>query len=235
MLGTRQKDWLKNNLAASTATWKVVANQVVFSQFNIGFAADNNPLVSRNMLESLFLDIWDGYPAERRQLMNFINRREIDNTVILTGDIHASFAFEVAKNPTKNPDYNPKTGEGAVAVEFVTPSISAGNFDEEVGDFFSDRLEEDINSPDPDTGKNPNPHMKFADLDRHGYVVLSVFPQSVQADYYFLDDILVPKTTEAWGAGFTCASGTHHLVPTDGPAPTKSTHDAPAPSLLDDE
>ena len=44
-----------------------------------------------------------------------------------------------------NPAYNPKTGAGAVAVEIVTPSVSTGNFDEEVDDFFSSNLESKIN------------------------------------------------------------------------------------------
>lgn len=229
MLGGPQKDWLKTQLANSDATWKIIANQVIFSEFNVGFAADFNPFISPDTVESLFLDIWDGYPAERHELVNFIARKGIENAVILTGDIHASFAFEVADPASDNDSYDPETGEGAVAVEFVTPSLSAANFDEEAGGFFTDEFESDINSPDEDTGINPNPHMKFADLDRHGYVVLSVAADQVQADYYYLKNILRPRTTEVWGAGFINAVGTHHLVPADAPAPSKAVLDTPAP------
>jgi alkaline phosphatase D len=153
----------------------------------------------------------------------------VDNVVILTGDIHCSFAFEVANPALNNPNYNPQTGEGAVAVEFVTPSLSAANFDEETGEFFSGVLEDVINSPFPGTNINNNPHMKFADLDQHGYLVLSVNPQQVQADFYYLADILVPQTTEVWGAGLISAAGTNHLVPAVAPAPPKPVQDTPAP------
>lgn len=229
MLGETQKDWLKGELTDSTATWRILGNQVVFSEFNIGFAADLDPLATSDFLESKFLDIWDGYPAERSELVDFIDTEEIDNVVILTGDIHCSFAFEVADPAFGNPNYNPVTGAGAVAVEFVTPSLSAANFDEEINDFFSARLESVINSPYPPTNINHNPHMKYADLDQHGYLVLSVTQQQVQADYYFLADVLVPQTTETWGAGFITAAGSHHLVPAVSPAPPKTVQDVPAP------
>ena len=234
MLGEPQKEWLKTSLASSDATWKIIGNQVLFSEFNIGFAAKGDPLISPNTLESMFLDIWDGYPAERSELVDFMATEALDNTVFLTGDIHSSFALEVADPAFDNPSYNPKTGEGAVAVEFVTPSISAANFDEEVGDFFTRSLEHDFNHPDED-GVNPNPHMKFVDLDRHGYIVLSVSADQVQADYYYLDDILVPKTTETWGAGLISAARTHHLVKAKAPAPQKSVPDADEPELPSDQ
>ncbi|MEO5914101.1 MAG: alkaline phosphatase D family protein [Luteolibacter sp.] len=214
IMGYPQKNYLKTTLQNSQATWNVVGNQVVFSEFNIGFAAPVDP----DGAESLFLDSWDGYPKERRELVKFMANKNISNTVLLTGDVHSSFAFEVADPAFGNPAYNPKTGAGAVAVEFVTPSLSAGNFDEEVGDFFSSNLESKINTPDSD-GVNPNPHMKFADLDQHGYIVLSVTPAQVQADFYFLHDILKPKTTERWGGGFINPAGTHHLKKAQAAAP----------------
>ena len=219
MLGDTQERWLKANLETSAATWKVIGNQVMFSEFNIGFAADNDPLISSDTLESLFLDIWDGYPAERTSLMNFIASKPIDNAVILTGDIHASFALEVVDSPTDNPNYNPRTGAGAVAVEFVTPSLTAANFDEEAGDFLSANLESRINREDSN-GDNPNPHMKFADLNRHGYIVLTVAADQVQADFYYLKNILKPTTSESWGGGWVNAVGTHHLQRASAPAET---------------
>jgi alkaline phosphatase D len=229
MLGLPQKEWLKSELANSTATWKILGNQVIFSEFNIGFAADLDPLVTGDFLESQFLDLWDGYPAERSELVDFIAAEAVDNLVILTGDIHCSFAFEVADPAFGNVNYNPATGEGAVAVEFVTPSLSAANFDEEIGEFFTGLVEDVINTPYPTTNINYNPHMKFADLDRHGYLLLSVSAGQVQGDFYYLADVLVPQTTETWGAGFTTAAGSHLLVPAQAPAPPKAVQDIPAP------
>jgi alkaline phosphatase D len=231
LLGESQKMWLKEELACSKATWKILGNQVIFSEFNIGFAATLDPTTTAQGLESLFLDIWDGYPAERTELVNFIATEDIGNVVFLTGDFHSSFAFEVVDPAFGNPFYNPATGAGAVAVEFATPSISAANFDENLDPGTSGLLESVINQPIPTPfgPLNFNPHMKFVDLDRHGYFVLSVTPAAVQADYYYLADILVPQTTESWGAGLISAAGSNHLVPAAAPAAPKSVQDTPAP------
>lgn len=231
ILGQSQKMWLKNELTSSTAAWKVLGNQVIFSEFNIGFAAALDPSFTPEALESTFLDIWDGYPAERAELVNHLATGAIENVVFLTGDFHSSFAFEVANPALGNPFYNSATGAGAVAVEFATPSLSAANFDENLDPGTSALLEFFINQPLP-TPVGPinfNPHMKYVDLDRHGYFVLSVTPEAVQADYYYLADILVAQTTESWGAGFISMAGSNHLVPAAAPAPPKSVQDTPAP------
>jgi len=231
LLGESQKMWLKDELASSKATWKILGNQVIFSEFNIGFAAALDPSFTPEALESTFLDIWDGYPAERSELVNFIATEDIGNVVFLTGDFHSSFAFDVVDPAFGNPFYNPATGAGAVAVEFATPSLSAANFDENLDPGTSALLESFINQPLP-TPFGPinfNPHMKYVDLDRHGYFVLSVTPEAVQADYYYLADILVAQTTESWGAGFISAVGSNHLVPAAAPAAPKSVQDTPAP------
>ena len=135
-------------------------------------------------VESTFLDIWDGYPAERSQIVDFIREQEVDNVVILTGDFHTSMAYEVADPPVSlnlriengdtvpiySPtDYDPATGAGAVAVEFASPSVASANFDETAPELVALSLQAQINQPlssgSEDLG-NPNPHMKYVNLDR---------------------------------------------------------------------
>lgn len=206
LLGAEQKAWLKERLSTTASQWKIVANQVLFAEFNVGWAGpatDSTPEAT----ESLFLDIWDGYPAEREELIRFLDTEGIRHTVILTGDFHSSFAMEVVSNPDESVPYLTQ-GIGSVAVEFATPSLSAANFDENVGPELSAGLEFQINNPiEALAGYNPNPHMKFVDLDRHGYFILTVTQSAAQADYYYLDDILVPVTEESWGVGLLTLDG----------------------------
>jgi alkaline phosphatase D len=218
ILGADQKAWLKQGLEDSTAQWKIIGNQVIFSEFNVGWAGPATG-ATPEQTESLFLDIWDGYPAERTELINFIGDKRIDNVIILTGDFHSTFAFEVVDDPTNPNAYNPQTAEGAVAVEFATPSISAANFDENLDAATSAGLEFQMNNPIADLGGfNPNPHMKFVDLDRHGYYVLTVGPVRSQADYFYLDSILTPETDEQWGAGLIVPTGKSQLMMASEPA-----------------
>ena len=60
----------------------------------------------------------DGLPAELVDLM--------DNVVVLTGDIHTSWAIDLSTNPYDDETYDPDSGAGALAVEFVTPAVTSG-------------------------------------------------------------------------------------------------------------
>lgn len=247
ILGQEQRDWFLEELATSTATWKIVCNQVIFSQLNLGFAAgfgDGSPditnLDSINAVENIFLDIWDGYPAERKLIIDSIQAKEVNNIIILTGDFHSSFAFDVTQEPVVYPNllfnnlptpsssYQPTTGQGSQAVEFAVPSVTSANFDENVGAGASALFEINMNNPiiiDPTTqaSVNYNPHMKYVDLDRHGYLLLNLEKDTAQGEFYFMNSISEPQTDEIFGAAAKTSEGNaNHLERTNYPSSGKS-------------
>lgn len=249
ILGATQKQWLFDQLKNSTARWKVIGQQITFSEFNVGWAAIGQPGFTFEALESTFLDFWDGYPAERTQVLNHIKNNNIKNVVILTGDVHASFAYDVADKPvtqtfttlpvvgrvpvyTANANYVDSTGAGAQAVEFVTPSITSANFDENVGAAAAQGFQLQINRPIvPFAGVNlgnPNPHMKFVDLTQNGYYILDIKADSAQANWYF-STILTPSQTETFAAARYTKNGVSHLLTANASAP-KAIQDEPAPN-----
>lgn len=251
MLGDEQKEWLFNKLDQSEAQWKIIANQVMFSPFNVGFGAAQGAITNADAVfgvESVFLDIWDGYPAERQQIVDHITNNDIDNVVILSGDIHSSFANDVVTNPVlypleqfqylpvPNPTYNPETGAGSAAVEFVTPSVSAANFDENLGDGTAAQFEFITNNPievPPGSGNffNYNPHMKHVDLDQNGYVLVDLQAGQAQGNYYYVPTVLEPSDEEDFGTGVFTNDGDNYLTTSNEASPNKSQQEAPAPNL----
>lgn len=237
-LGQQQRDWLIDRLRNSPAQWKIVPQQVFFSPFNVGFAAPGGSLTNIDSVasvENIFLDIWDGYPFERRLLLDTI--AGVDDVVILSGDIHSSFAADVVADPVlypleqagylplPSPTYDPATGAGSRAVEFVSPSITSANFDENIGAAGAAQFEVVLNNPipvSPDLSVNYNPHIKFTDLDRHGYVTVDVRPDGVQGDYWYVDAINTRNDEEDWGAGLRTATGANHLEMQNAPAQGKT-------------
>ena len=204
ILGTTQKQWLKDQLLNSTAKWKVIGQQVVFSEFNVGWGAALDGSSTYQEGEALFLDIWDGYPAEREELLQFFEDNQLDNVVVMAGDLHTSFAFDLTKKPVEidlqntpngelpfygpSDEYDAETGEGSIAVEFATPSITSSNFNETVGELIAQIFQNQMNQVFDLTGVdygNPNPHMKFVNLIDHGYFILDVKPDSAQANWYY--------------------------------------------------
>lgn len=67
-------------------------------------------------------DGWDGFDAERRDLMAFLKDNRIDNVVALTGDIHAFYAGDVRD------DYRASGGGTTVMNELVIAGASSDSF-----------------------------------------------------------------------------------------------------------
>ncbi len=243
ILGDAQKSWLKEELIASNAKWKLLGNQVIFSEFNIGWASmllNQQP----EQVESQFLDIWDGYPAERQELFNFIKKSKISNPVVLTGDFHCAMAFDLTDSATQTQStpypykpwsYDPKTGNTSVGVEFVSPSISSSNFDESasptVAAFLENQLVSELPSPSP-SGYIPNPHMKYVNLRQHGYILVDINNDTLQGDFYFTESIMNATLNESWGNGFYTINGSPFLRQAKSAVPLRNAQDIPAPRFI---
>ena len=109
MLGNTQFSWLTTDMAASTAKWRIIGNQVMMAPLEMLGQPVNN-------------DQWDGYRAERTKLFNYIDSASIDNFVVLTGDIHTSWV-----NDLPHSSYDASTCTGSVGVEYVVPSVTTQN------------------------------------------------------------------------------------------------------------
>lgn len=192
MLGTEQLNWFENNLKNSTATWKVIGNQVMFADIELSAVYPNMP---RN------LDSWDGYPAEKQKVRNFIVENKLKDLIFLTGDTHASWAIEAATDVKKT--YNPKTSAGAFAVELGTTSVSSANDDEYRGADTVRMMEKAL------LGKNP--HIKYLNARDHGYLLLTLFPERARADWYYMETLRQPQTNEFLGASYQLEKGSVKL------------------------
>jgi alkaline phosphatase D len=95
MLGSEQEAWLGEQLAASAATWPVIAQQTVLSNVTLPNGAVLN------------YDQWDGYPAARQRLL--LQAAQAARTIVLTGDIHLAAVGAIP----------------GVGIEFVASSVTS--------------------------------------------------------------------------------------------------------------
>ncbi len=109
LLGNQQRGWLDRSLLDSTATWNVLAQQVMFAMVEIH-------LKDRS---GFSMDQWPGAAHERVALMKFIADRKVPNPVVLTGDIHANWVNNLRVDDRQ-------ADSPIVATEFVGTSISSG-------------------------------------------------------------------------------------------------------------
>lgn len=197
LLGAAQEQWLFDALRASRqrgARWRLLAQQVMLAQLtdpSQGCAAEP--------------DQWDGYGASRDRLLALLRTEAIDNLVVLTGDAHSSWAFDLSPNPFDPALYDPATGAGSLAVELVAPSVTSPY------DFGAS------------ASTATHPHLKFVDLVRHGYVLIDVSAESARAEWYFASSIRSPSADEELGAAFEVRAGENHwraLMPGAPAAPS---------------
>lgn len=156
MLGAEQEAWLERTLSASTARWTLLGQQTLLSHFD-----QSGPLQD----PMYWSDGWNGYPAARDRLVEFLATAKIANPVVLSGDIHA---FVIADVHARAED----PASPVVAAELVTTSIS---------------------SPGPaqanfDAWMPENPNVHLARSDRRGYLKLAVRPDHLHADLVAVDD-----------------------------------------------
>lgn len=103
MLGKTQKEWLKESLAESNATWKVWGSPLPVQQFNVDYSAIEPEIENAVLWPG---DNWDGFPNERKELMQFIKDRGITNVLSLSGDRHLHAVSLVAEDYLdENPSY----------------------------------------------------------------------------------------------------------------------------------
>ncbi|MFQ3172435.1 MAG: alkaline phosphatase D [Oleispira sp.] len=177
LLGQTQKDWFKNELDISTGLWKFVGQQVMIAQLQILEIQRLLPDVPTNDFSPLIavnMDQWDGYPTEREEILDFIETKEIKNTVVLTGDIHSSWASEVYKSSAL---VTSGLLEEPLAAEFVTTSITSPGFPPESDALLSGVL------------PIANPHIKYTELSSRGFILMDVTRERTQAEYYYAADI----------------------------------------------
>ena len=192
LMGDAQEAWLFDQLRASQRAgtpWTLLGQQIVFASMTLPGTRVTNT------------DAWDGYPAQRGRVLDVIERERIRNLVILTGDAHSSWGFDVPRDPWNG--YR-SAGTGSLAVELVTPAIS---------------------SPPPGMFASPDgnetaaavrvalPHLKYLDGVRRGYVIVDVTPMVVKAGWYFSPDVRVRSDVEVAGGSLACERGSAHLQP----------------------
>ncbi|WP_406719304.1 alkaline phosphatase D family protein [Streptomyces althioticus] len=212
LTGRAQLDWLKAGLSASDATWRLVGTSVMISPFALGSlpAALLKPLAKLLGLpqEGLALntDQWDGYTADRRELLAHLRGNAIRNTVFLTGDIHMAWANDVPVNAGTYPL------SASAATEFVVTSVTSDNLDDilKVGEGAVDAIASPLI-------RAANRHVHWVDTDRHGFGVLDLTAERAQMDYYVLSDRTEAGATAAWARSYRTRSGTQKIERADAP------------------
>ena len=156
--GRDQERWLFGELGNSEKHWNFMAQQTWFSQF-------------RYLDNRYNMDQWDGYPAQRQQVIQRLADPNLSNPVVLSGDWHCGCAMNVME------DFDSAVAP-KVAAELAGTSISsmcpwAGAVEESIPE---------------------NPHVQYFSGDRRGYVLCDMNRERLLAQYRLVEDARDPDS-----------------------------------------
>jgi alkaline phosphatase D len=152
MLGQHQREVFENAIESSTATFKVIMNEVPIQQFY-----------------ALPYDRWEGYAAERAQLLTFL-KENVKNAVFLTTDVHANMVND-ARLKTLEAGGPVNSGITEVTTGPVATRTYAGEINGTVGsESAATKIRALFFNPPPPSGVG----MQCSGLDEFSYAEVSV-------------------------------------------------------------
>ncbi|WP_436793412.1 alkaline phosphatase D family protein [Actinospongicola halichondriae] len=249
MISSSQQTFVEQALSDSDASWRIVLQQVMLMQWRIpgipGLPAlsalldgiPDAPGVLNDGGNSVNGDAWDGYPAERSRLFAHLRSNDITDVVVLTGDIHTTWAAELTEKPfltdISDPLYYTPVPTGLpgevrpLGVEFVCPSITSDNIDEILVDQGLDQQAASVASEALEAATLAgNLHIKSVDLQNHGYSIVDVSAAETVFDTFFVPR-LAPSDDEAFHESWSVrksgpAETGHRLTARSAPAASRS-------------
>ena len=180
VMGADQERWLFDRIGASSTRWQVVAQQIFFAK------ADGDPGPG----ELYNMDSWNGYPVARQRVLDFLARRGGGDTVVLTGDVHTSWASDLKR------DWDERSP--AIASELVGTSITSGGDGADAFEGAAAML-------------SANPHIKFHHA-RRGYVRCELDAARWRADFRALPYVSRPDAPVGTVRSFVLERGRPGLI-----------------------
>lgn len=207
LLGAEQAEWFERTATEVSASWMVVLSGTVMSELNLpapellhGLLPEKYTVVDGCATNS---DQWDGYLAERRRVAAALAQRH-GGTLVLSGDIHSSWAIEGPLGPDGVP----------VAVELVCPPAATTPLGQlapiGVGDRIAPRFEAQV------------PGVRWVDVDHRGYLTVDFSHQRAEAAWWWVDDPtedgLAHRSSSERDGRPSVALGRRWTIPQVGPA-----------------
>ncbi|MFI6085253.1 alkaline phosphatase D family protein [Streptomyces sp. NPDC051217] len=182
MTGETQERWLLDGWKSSDATWNLLAQQVTFAQ--------RRDVPGSNF--KLSMDAWDGYTASRRRVLDGAKAAGLDNLMVLTGDVHVGYGFDL-----KEDFDDPKSR--VVGTEIATTSVSSDRDGAEKPSNWSSLT-------------SANPHMKYYN-GRRGYTTFTLTPDRATVTFNTLTSVTKPGSALTRAASFVTEAGNPGLTP----------------------
>ncbi len=194
LLGRAQEQWLADRAVASQrdgVAWRVIGQQVVFAPMRDPQGRVRNP------------DAWEGYAATRERLYDLWEERALVDNVILTGDVHSSWALDAPRDPFA------ASGGGPIhAVEFVTPGITSRT-----------HVPPEHRREVEATVLAENPHLHWVEFGGRGFAILDLDRERARCEWFHVETVARRDAPARRVAAFEAPRGQGLRAAPDDPPP----------------
>ncbi len=209
MMGAVQEQWVAEQLADSVRRgtgWQIVGQQLLMGRLSAPRLTDiidftKPTAVSKEQLQAieglgrlglpLNLDAWDGYAAARERFHAAV-RRSGGDVVVLSGDSHNSWAFDLADEAGR-----------AIAVEMATPAVSSPGFAQYVSAPVDEMVRRFLAH---------NPELVLFDPRHRGWIEVTVTPEEVVGQWHYVSRVDAPDYRPLKGERLKVARGARKLI-----------------------
>lgn len=188
LLGAEQEQWLSASLEDSMTrgtVWQILGQQILMGHVGIP-AIDDEALKAAGVAEDrrgyfgflqslgreglpLNLDAWDGYPVARERVAHMLHQVKA-NTVVLAGDTHNAWAFNLSD----------EAGH-AIGVEIGTPGVSSPGMENYIP-IPAEQLAQKL--------KEASPGLVAVDTAQRGWSEVILTPQEMRNRWHYVSTIL---------------------------------------------
>jgi alkaline phosphatase D len=193
LLGQEQEQWLFQGLRESTRAerrFQILGQQIMFA-----------PQAPSGQLGGA-TDSWEGYRAARNRVFDAAASAGSSHLVVFTGDLHSSWAYDLAREPFEGAQYNAQTGRGAIGTEIVAPAVTSPSA---------------ITAERAIALRKARPHLKFLESESRGYVVIDITHERLQADWWLVPTILQRSPDETCAKSLVSEAAQPHFVEASSP------------------
>jgi alkaline phosphatase D len=257
-LGAAQTAWLKQSMKGSHdrgTAWRLVVNGYPLGQLK-AIDPPGGLFTGSSQGQVQFYGAWDEFDAERASLVQYLRTQGIGDNLVLTGDAHGSFVWDVTDDDTL-PNYVKATGKTAtgapssVGVEFLPTSLGRGGGTETLAATAYMQAHGGAHPYADRAGFAPylqagtvaaaalstaltagNPALQYLEWDSHGYGIVHLTEQHALLELWW-QPIRQTSTTDTLGAQFEVLRGSQHATQVLNPTGSRGSRvSAPAPQAI---
>lgn len=176
VFGTAQQTWLEETLAGPE-TWKLLVSSVSLTSLMVDLR-DKTDVEDATLRNRYYLncDMWDGFPTQRKRLLDRLAQVPGGKALVVSGDIHASFAsVEQGVACLTAPAISSQSIKGGSAAV-----VTGAGFDPSSAVYKYTVTQID------QTFREANSGIVFTDCDNHGFLVVEVTAEQATATFYLI-------------------------------------------------